>query len=63
MSYGSSRRSIWKKFFDKEGLIDTLYRSESQKDGEPRNQVSEKGFEKEEVWYEMLNISNNFSKI
>ena len=31
-------------------------RSESEKDGEPKNQVPEEGFESEEGWHEILNI-------
>ena len=34
--------------------------TESEKDGEPRNQVPEEGFESEEVWHKIFNILNNF---
>ena len=37
--------------------------SESEKDGEPRNQVPEEGFKSEEGWYEIFNILPNFSRI
>ena len=33
------------------------------KDGEPRNQVPEEGFESEEGWHEILNISHKFLTI
>ena len=37
--------------------------AESEKDGEPRNQVPEEGSNSEEGWQEMFNILPNFFKI
>ena len=36
------------------GRIQKILTSESQKDGEPRNQVPEKGFESEEGWHKIF---------
>ena len=37
--------------------------SESEKDGEPRNQVPEEGFKSEEGWQEILHILLNLYRI
>ena len=36
---------------------------ESEKDGEPRNQVPEEGFKSEEGWHEIFNILPNIFRI
>ena len=40
-----------------------LLGAESEKDGEPRNQVPEKGYKSEEGWHEILLIFLNFLRI
>ena len=37
--------------------------AESEKDGEPRNQVPEEGLKSEESWHEILHMLLNFFRI
>ena len=39
-----------------DNLTERQPRTESEKDGEPRNQVPEEGFKSEESWHEIFNI-------
>ena len=40
-----------------------MYKPESEKDGEPRNQVPEEGFKSEEGWHEIFCILLNLLRI
>ena len=44
------------------GILDTSL-AESEKDGEPRNQVPEDGFKSEEGWHEIFNSLLKFFRI
>ena len=48
------------KCFEQVDIVGVGGVSESEKDGEPRNQVPEEGFETEEGWDEIFNILVNF---
>ena len=45
------------------GHIQKILTAESEKDGEPRNQVPEEGFKSEEGLHEICNILPNFFRI